>query len=367
MDCLRSDGHGHTRILHMIKPQCEAEEKLLSDVRLFKNALLREGAPASSDTLAARLSEAGYACAVRAAAGGGARGGRGGPKACCFKNLRNVFLLVSVMGDDGSDLDLIVEASFKEHFLIPHPSAAYEDLLSLLPEEFVGTRARLVPLVEALCEEMAASFESRGLALPPWRRAKAVASKWLPERGADACSGAGADAGAPGCCGGASPPAGASSNGSGGSGGGLSFEFSRLDDGELLRNALTRRNSGKGLLSGKLLGCCPGASPPVALGGGGGTQQGRAGFRCTIPGSVVEKAAAAAGRLISPTASQDGAAQGAATEGAGAGGARVRGLLSRHPPLFLGQPATWRVRVGCVAQQAAPPPPLPGALWWPKR
>lgn len=72
-----------------------------------------------------------------------------------------------------------------QHFLIPHPTPAYTALLSLLPDEYVGTASRLKPLVQCVCGEMAASFEARGLTLPPWRSAQAMTSKWLPQRSKD--------------------------------------------------------------------------------------------------------------------------------------------------------------------------------------
>ena len=52
----------------------------------------------------------------------------------------------------------------------------------MLPAEFVGTSACLVPLVQLMCAEMGASFSSRGLTCPPWRHAKSLLSKWLPSK-----------------------------------------------------------------------------------------------------------------------------------------------------------------------------------------
>ncbi len=47
----------------------------------------------------------------------------------------------------------------------------------MVPEEFVGTASRLVPLVQTLCAEMAAAFRASGATLPPWRWAKSMLSK----------------------------------------------------------------------------------------------------------------------------------------------------------------------------------------------
>ncbi len=70
----------------------------------------------------------------------------------------------------------------RDQFHIPQPTPAYEELMRLLPAEYVGTSARLVPLVQLLCEEMGAAFEARAMTCPPWRQAKAMLSKWLPTK-----------------------------------------------------------------------------------------------------------------------------------------------------------------------------------------
>ena len=57
---------------------------------------------------------------------------------------------------------------------LPHPLL---QVLHVVPEEFVGTASRLVPLVQTLCAEMAAAFRASGATLPPWRWAKSMLSK----------------------------------------------------------------------------------------------------------------------------------------------------------------------------------------------
>jgi len=70
----------------------------------------------------------------------------------------------------------------REQFTIPQATEQYLELIKLLPTEFVGSPARLVPLAQLLCSEMGASFAARGLACPPWRQAKSLLSKWLPAK-----------------------------------------------------------------------------------------------------------------------------------------------------------------------------------------
>ena len=72
--------------------------------------------------------------------------------------------------------------SCREQFAISQSTREYEKLLSLVPSEFVGTPARLKPLVNLLCLEMEQTFQERGLTWPPWRQAESMISKWLPAK-----------------------------------------------------------------------------------------------------------------------------------------------------------------------------------------
>ena len=56
----------------------------------------------------------------------------------------------------------LVDPKFKEQFEIAHPTERYTELLDALPAFFVGTEDRLVTLVELLCSEMSAAFQSTG-------------------------------------------------------------------------------------------------------------------------------------------------------------------------------------------------------------
>eukprot|EP00775_Hariotina_reticulata_P007425 gene7425-7634_t len=108
--------------------------------------------------LASRLAMLGYDVILKSAVGGGP---------ACFKNLRHEFITV-VDWKERPEVQYIVDPLFKEQFELSKPSATYSAILRLLPQEFVGTAQRLIPLVQCMCAEMAASFEAQGLALPPW-------------------------------------------------------------------------------------------------------------------------------------------------------------------------------------------------------
>jgi hypothetical protein len=52
-------------------------------------------------------------------------------------------------------------------------------LVDALPSTFVGTHQTLVRLVDFMCEQMNGSFRESGMSVPPWRKNKAILSKWF--------------------------------------------------------------------------------------------------------------------------------------------------------------------------------------------
>ena len=88
------------------------------------------------------------------------------------------------MGEgDYEDVDFIVEPRFREQWQISHPTERYSRVLAAVPHEFVGTASHLIPLVQDISSELALSFESKGMTLPPWRKNLSMLSKWLPAQG----------------------------------------------------------------------------------------------------------------------------------------------------------------------------------------
>ena len=136
--------------------------------------------------------------------------------------------------------DLVVECSFRSHFQIPCATQAYTALLEHVPQVFVGTLQRMLPIVDILTRELSKSFNEMGVcfcaspctalrassilvvhegtciprvgtldcmlrvrartfllpacslrhiavqvAMPPWRSARSVMSKWAPQKAAD--------------------------------------------------------------------------------------------------------------------------------------------------------------------------------------
>ncbi|KAL6751789.1 hypothetical protein V8C86DRAFT_649186 [Haematococcus lacustris] len=163
--------------------------------------MLRDDEKVDTVLLAAKLSAIGYTAMVRCALGGsgigpGSSGGPGSTPGSCFRNLKHEFLYVKC--DNESDAhagaELVVDVTFREQFSIPQPTPAFQALLELTPEAWVGSASRLVMVVQLLCQEMASSFIAQGLTLPPWRRTQSMLSKWLPTKSRDILFDAGGSA-----------------------------------------------------------------------------------------------------------------------------------------------------------------------------
>lgn len=160
-------------IANLAAPQTIFEARLLSDVQQFKAAVFEEEGRSDIVVLATKLAAIGYQVAIRTALGGGT-----GQE--CFRNLHHEFLVIAPDSDD-----LLVEPLFREQFCISSATREYTKLVSALPEEWVGSRHRIKPLVKLLCQQMALAFDSAQAACPPWRQQKSIISKWLPAKKQD--------------------------------------------------------------------------------------------------------------------------------------------------------------------------------------
>jgi uncharacterized protein (TIGR01615 family) len=249
--------------------------------------------------------QVGYHVTVRTAIGGGPS---------CFRNLRHEF--VTVLSNEGEfkDSTLIVDPLFREQFAIPQPSAMYQALLELVPLEFVGTASRLIPLVQCLCAEMVASFESKGLTLPPWRRAQSMLSKWLPTKSRDQAFNGSSSAGSLSRCSSGSAAAGVAGTSCESDNGSLELSaaggspFSRISDVDVAERVV-RQSSSRSLLSGKLS----------------------------------SSAAARNGAPASSNSSRLGMATASGTA------SQAVGTVSMQPPVYRGQPPTYKVKIASAA------------------
>jgi uncharacterized protein (TIGR01615 family) len=151
--------------------------QLLRDVRVLKRAVREEEGALDVVVLASRLAGVGYRVSVRSGLGGG-------PGADCFHQLRHEFLVVAGEGE-AAGREYLVEPSFRDNFAIPTPTPRYAGLLRAVPAEVVAAPAELSRLVHLLCAEMSLAFDAHGVALPPWRQARSMQSKWLPRQARD--------------------------------------------------------------------------------------------------------------------------------------------------------------------------------------
>jgi uncharacterized protein (TIGR01615 family) len=158
---------------HCLQPTSAFHLRLMEDVKQMKMAIEHEEGEIDVVILATRLSTVGYRVHLRNAIGGG-NGSN------CFRNLRNEFLIVEA--EDVFGEDYVVEARFKDHFTISHPTARYAGVMNVVPEEIVGPASAIKPLVQLLCYEMSLAFDTQGLSLPPSRHPKSLLSKWLPAK-----------------------------------------------------------------------------------------------------------------------------------------------------------------------------------------
>ena len=74
--------------------------------------------------------------------------------------MRGAHLASALVQDAGEPY--LVDPQFKGQCEIAHPTERYGELLDALPAFFVGSEDRRVTLVELLCSEMSAAFQSTG-------------------------------------------------------------------------------------------------------------------------------------------------------------------------------------------------------------
>ena len=108
-----------------------------------------------------------------------------------FANLRNEFLVVVDSEKHGTistdkkqqtEEEYIIEMSFRDHFRMPLVEGMvdrYAQVVDAVPQHVVAPTDVLTSVVEILCGEISSAFEECGWTLPPWRRQKALLSKWL--------------------------------------------------------------------------------------------------------------------------------------------------------------------------------------------
>lgn len=134
------------------------------------------------DDLVAAAQALGYSVRLRDCVGGG-------QGAACLQNLRHSFLILSPSAHSNSSLqhteEIVIDPSFRENFIIAHPSPRYCAVLDVVPVVFIGTLSSVQPLVAVLCAEMAMAFKEAGSVMPPWRSLRSMMTKWMPRKSLD--------------------------------------------------------------------------------------------------------------------------------------------------------------------------------------
>ncbi|PNH08504.1 hypothetical protein TSOC_004936 [Tetrabaena socialis] len=163
-----------SEIQRFVQPTSHTEARLLSDVKCGVTHA-RDDTP----RLVSILTALGYRCSLRTALGGG-------DGADCLRNLRHTFISCETAGVNGGPARrYVVDAQFRDQFIIAKTTARYASILAAIPQVFVGPEEHLVLLVNFLCSEMSTAFRQLGSVLPPWRHASSMLSKWKPRKSMD--------------------------------------------------------------------------------------------------------------------------------------------------------------------------------------
>lgn len=83
------------------------------------------------------------------------------------------------------EAQFIVDPSFAQQFDIKISTPEFKHLMRLLPPVLVLPKERVEAVVELLASAMTACFRRANIDMPPWRRADAMLSKWVPRRSLD--------------------------------------------------------------------------------------------------------------------------------------------------------------------------------------
>lgn len=146
-------------------------------------AALRGARPAFRRAVASRLSEAGYDAAVC----------RTRWRAACdvaagnYEYIDVVVTAVTAAGAGaaksaahGAERRYIVDVGFAAEFAVARPTVGYDELvLSALPAILVAPPTVAREAVTLAAKAARRSIKSQGLAVPPWRKKRFVAAKWL--------------------------------------------------------------------------------------------------------------------------------------------------------------------------------------------
>jgi uncharacterized protein (TIGR01615 family) len=89
------------------------------------------------------------------------------------------YIDVKFEGPTGKTDRMFIDIDFKAQFEIARPTAAYDALVQVLPQIFVGRADQLQWIVNVMSEAVKLSLKKRGMHLPPWRKPEYMRAKWF--------------------------------------------------------------------------------------------------------------------------------------------------------------------------------------------
>lgn len=72
-----------------------------------------------------------------------------------------------------------VDIDFRVQFEIARPTSAFDALLRILPNVYVGKAERLKQVIKIMCDSAKKSLKKKELHLPPWRKHRYMQTKWF--------------------------------------------------------------------------------------------------------------------------------------------------------------------------------------------
>ncbi|XP_041006173.1 uncharacterized protein LOC121250969 [Juglans microcarpa x Juglans regia] len=77
------------------------------------------------------------------------------------------------------EVRVVIELNFRAEFEMARASKEYNQLISRLPEVYVGKSERLRPLIKVMCCAAKKCMKDKKMHLGPWRKQKYMQTKWL--------------------------------------------------------------------------------------------------------------------------------------------------------------------------------------------
>lgn len=95
-----------------------------------------------------------------------------------FSGQHTYLEVVQNTGSKKGEMKVIIELNFRAEFEMARSSQEYKNLITKLPEVFVGKVERLQNLVKILCAASKKCMKERGMYMAPWRKHKYMQAKW---------------------------------------------------------------------------------------------------------------------------------------------------------------------------------------------